>query len=832
MRIKNFGIGLILGLLFIILILPAGDITLVRLTETFCPPGPKYFLGTDHLGRDIFSLIKFGLIRTLEVVFVASFTSLFLGLFLGTIAGFYEKHLEEGINFITDLLMVIPSFMLALIFASIFGLHPISCGLLFGVTGMGSYLYQTAALTKKVKGEEFIMAQKVLGFSNMYILKNHILPNILPPIFSTFGSRASNVILAYASLSFVGLGTDLSRPDWGALLYQYRTYTIEHPILIVWPSLGIFLIALGFHLIFDYRGEGFKYSSPKTCKAFSSGGRLSIKAKSKTEKQERLNLRPDKVLAVESLNIEIYDKNGCSPIVNEVSFTVAPGEMIALVGESGSGKTMLVSSLANLLEGNHVNVSGGIFFGDKELNMLSFGRKHRRAISSSNISFIFQDSMNALNPYLKISTQVYEAIKRHKGLKGEKATEYAMKLFEDLGLASDKAALDKYPHEYSGGMRQRVAIAISLVQSPKLIIADEPTTALDTLNKKKLNDFIIDCCKKAGVARIYISHDLGTAAKLCQRILVLKGGRIVEEGLTKTVISAPSHEYTRTLRDAALYLISGFQNVLEEPSYEGRDSSGANINDYIIEAKNLFKSYDKGIVNALKGVTFSLKRGESLGILGESGSGKSTLARCVLRLLNYHEGEIFIDGFDIGKLSADEWKKFQPRVQMIFQNPIASFNPKQKMEAALISAPLYHGIYPDKLTAKNRLYELLEQCGLEKKHLERYPTELSGGQLQRMSIVRSLMMGPELLIADEALSSLDVVVQIQVLLLLKEIVVKHNLSLIFISHDPSLIARLCHDVMVMKEGCIVEKGRSYQIFNCPEELYTKELLEAVPEVDP
>ncbi|MGL5440129.1 MAG: ATP-binding cassette domain-containing protein [Filifactoraceae bacterium] len=798
MKNKKYIFITIVSLFILLIIAPSQDISIVNLSNTFSLPSFDNYLGTDHLGRDILSLLKFASIRTMEVILISSVISLSFGLILGILSGYYENNVETLITLLIDVIMIIPSFMVALIFSSIFGLQPFSCGLLFGITGIGNYMYQTAALTKKIKKEEFIISQKLLGFSDVYILRKHILKNVSPPILNTFGSKACNVILSYASLSFIGLGTDISQPDWGALLYQYRSYIIEHPILILWPTLGIFLIATLFHVLFDSNKEQY------------------LKPKNEYVKSSSCNIETTKILQVNNLSVNIMNSNMPKPIIKNISFSIDEGEKLAILGESGSGKTMLVSALVDLIDKSYINVSGEILFNSKKTNILSLKEKYRKLLISKNISFIFQDSINVLNPYYKISSQLYKAAKIHRGFTGVEAQEYISELLNSLSFNRPENILNKYPHECSGGMLQRVAIALALTQNPKIIIADEPSSSLDTINKERLDLLLFKHCEKLGIALIYISHDISAATKLCQRILVLKDGVIVDEGQSDMLIKKSTNPYTQQIYKASSFLLN--KNI--KPScYNLQQESSQTL----LHVTSLTQKYINHIEPSLKDISFTLEQGEILGILGKSGSGKTTLSRCIINLLNY-TGTIIFDKNDISKLDKCEMKNFRTNTQMIFQSPINSFDPKQQIKEALLNAPLYHGLFSTTDEATKKLLYLLEECGLNKTHLNRYPCELSGGQLQRMSIVRALMLNPKLLIADESLSSLDVVTQIQVLSLLEKIVRDHKLSLIFISHDPKLIYKLCSRVMIIKDGKITEIGDTQYIFQNPQTQYTSKLL--------
>ena len=511
--------------------------------------------------------------------------------------------------------------------------------------------------------------------------------------------------------------------------------------------------------------------------------------------------------------------------VQKVDLELAQGETLCVVGESGSGKSLTARAVMGLLPAPHVQVSNGeINFNGEDVTKASYDRL--RDIRGSEISMIFQEPMTALNPVMSIGAQIDEIFRYHVDMPSAERSRKAIALLEDVNLPDPAHIMNAYPHELSGGQRQRAMIAMALALQPKILIADEPTTALDVTTQAQILKLIRDMQKANDTGVLFITHDFGVVADIADRVAVMQHGLVVESGSVKQVLNNPTHPYTQALIDAV-------------PSLSPRKAR-TRSKAQVLSANDVCKTFGGGRglfgfgaatreVKAVKNVTLDLHKGETLGIVGESGSGKSTLARCIIRLMDTDSGEISIEGTQINKLNRPEMRTWRNKIQMVFQDPFASLNPRIKVGDIIAQGPVTQGT--SKKDADERARELISIVGLDERAFDRYPHEFSGGQRQRIGIARSLALKPEILIADEPVSALDVSIQAQILDLLEEIRDQMNLSMIFITHDLRVAAQVCDRLAVMRYGEVVETGATADIFANPQHGYTRDLLAAVPGKD-
>ncbi|WP_439384742.1 dipeptide ABC transporter ATP-binding protein [Amycolatopsis lexingtonensis] len=495
---------------------------------------------------------------------------------------------------------------------------------------------------------------------------------------------------------------------------------------------------------------------------------------------------------------------GGVPAVRDVGLHVDAGEVVAVVGESGSGKSTTAHAAIGLLpRGGRVD-GGSITFDGRDL--LSLSPRRWRSVRGREIALVPQDPAVSLNPVHRIGDQVAEVLKIHGLADRRSASAQAIELLERAGVPSPSLRAKQYPHQLSGGLRQRVLIAAALAGRPKLIIADEPTSALDVTVQRRILDHLTSLARETGTAILLITHDLGVAADRAARIVVLSQGSVVEEG--SSVVSAPTHPYTRQLIAAA-------------PSLSGTPRPPAPTAEPLVSVRDLAKTFD-GDIRAVGGVSFDIPRGRTLALVGESGSGKSTTARMVLRLETPSTGSVSFDGRDITSLAGPELRRLRRRMQIVYQNPYASLNPKFSIED-VVAEPLRAFGLP-----RTSVPSLLDQVALPSSVARRKPAELSGGQRQRVAIARALALRPDLVVCDEPVSALDVSVQAQILALLAELQSSLGLSYLFISHDLAVVRQLADQVGVMREGVLVELGPASRVLTDPEAEYTKELLDAIP----
>ncbi|WP_225769056.1 ABC transporter ATP-binding protein [Inquilinus sp. Marseille-Q2685] len=500
--------------------------------------------------------------------------------------------------------------------------------------------------------------------------------------------------------------------------------------------------------------------------------------------------------------------------VSDISLTLEAGEILCIVGESGSGKSVSTAAVTGLLPKQLPVRSGRILFEGRDL--LALKPEEMRALRGARIGMIFQEPMTALNPLMRVADQIAEVLQVHGVHPGNRVTE----LIAAVGLPDPARIARSYPHQLSGGQRQRVMIAMALALEPAMLVADEPTTALDVTTQMQILRLIRSIQRRRGMGVIFITHDFGVVAEIADRVAVMQHGRIVETGAAQEVLNAPAHPYTRALIRAV-------------PRFEGRAPDGAAVgSDVLVAARDIRKTYRshglfrRPATKAIDGATIEIRRGETLGLVGESGSGKSTLARTLVRLVRPDDGRIVFDGADLRPLSRSGWLPYRKRIQMVFQDPFASLNPRRRVGEIITEGPIAHGV--PRAQAEAEALELLDLVRLDRAAAGRYPHEFSGGQRQRIGIARALAMKPELLIADEPVSALDVSVQAQVLDLLRDLRRRLGLSMLFITHDLRVAAQICDRIAVMRRGEIVEQGETAAVFAAPTHDYTRELLDSIP----
>ena len=525
--------------------------------------------------------------------------------------------------------------------------------------------------------------------------------------------------------------------------------------------------------------------------------------------------RPAPVVRIQKLSIALPTGADRPYAVDRVDLELVPGKILCVVGESGSGKSMSANAMMGLLP-QGLEASGQILFEDKDLLQLS--ENELRALRGRRIAMIFQEPMSALNPLMTVGDQIAEVFEAHGSLTRAERKVRARELLAEVGLPDPARAALSYPFQLSGGQRQRVVIAMALALEPQVLIADEPTTALDVTTQAQILKLVRDLQVRRNMAVMFITHDFGVVDEIADEVAVMQFGRIVESGSASAVLRDPQHEYTRKL-------------IAAIPRHS-RGRAQLSDTNTILEAESLRLTYKsaKGSaakeVKAVDDVTFSVSRGETLGIVGESGSGKSSLGRCLVRLQTPQSGRILFNGADFGSGRGADLLKQRRRVQMIFQDPYGSLNPRIKVGRTIADGPIAYG--EDKKSAMNRARALLERVGLGAAAADRFPHEFSGGQRQRIGIARALALEPEIIVADEAVSALDVSIQAQVLELLASLKRDFGLTLIFITHDLRVAAQICDRVMVMQKGRVVEIGPGEEIFSNPREAYTRSLIEAIP----
>lgn len=757
-------------------LIPYGPATIDYAAEKPAPAGPNknHWLGTDDLGRDVLARIIYGI--RLSIVFGITLTlvSSVIGIFFGALQGYRGGKTDLFLQRFLEIWGGLPQLFILIMVASLF--TPSFFTLLFVLL-----LFSWTALIPLVRAEflkvrkyTFVKAAKVLGVSNIAIMFRHILPNAMVAVFSYLPFILTGAITALATLDFLGFGLSMNTASLGELVRQGKE-NIHAPHL----GLAAFFTLATILVLLIFIGEGIRA-------AFAPG----IVDKSALKTSPEPTTEAKELLSAKNLRIRF---NKTFNAVDGISFILPKGKVLALIGESGSGKSVTALSIMGLVK---AEVSGSIQFGGK--NILAMAEKGLNKIRGRKIAMIFQDPLDSFDPLKKIGHQLVEAVLIHQKMTKKKAIEKAKDMLEkvELGYLLDK--FNAYPHQFSGGERQRMMIAMALINQPDILIADEPTTALDALTQDQILKLLKSLQKELNLSILFITHDLSLADSIADDIAVMKSGRIVEMGRKDDVLENPRHPYTQKLLKAASV----------RPRKHGYEKVKA-----LLEVEGLNVRY--GSNHAVKDVTFKVCEGETVGIMGESGSGKSSLASAVLHLESM-EGKSLYKG-----------KNEQREVQAVFQDPYASLDPRMTVEE-IIGEGLK--IYEKQLSKKERsekIRKALAQVGLSGDILNRYPDEFSGGQRQRIAIARSLVVKPKLLVLDEPTSALDVSVQAEVLKLLLRIQEEENLAYIFITHDRRVMRQMADRILVMQKGKVVEEGRTETVFRNPKDAYTKLLINAV-----
>lgn len=552
------------------------------------------------------------------------------------------------------------------------------------------------------------------------------------------------------------------------------------------------------------------------------------------------------LISVKNLEVEFKTKELFVKALKGVSFDIKKGEALGVVGESGSGKSVTALSLMRLIPQPPGEITKGEVLLDGK-DLLKHSEKQMRRVRGNHISMIFQEPMTSLNPVFTVGYQIDEALILHQNMDKKSAREQTIDLLDQVGIVNPSERVKSYPHEMSGGQRQRVMIAMAIACQPDLLIADEPTTALDVTIQKQIIELIKNLQEKMNMSVMFISHDLGVIGEIAQRALVMREGKIVEENTVAKIFRNPQKAYTKGLiacrpsleiKTARLPTVSDFmegnEHILKNLPLKQKKSSGSEV---LLQVKDLKKYFPlqksffgkvQSYVKAVDEVSFEVEKGSTLGLVGESGCGKTTLGRTLLHLTKPSGGSVFYNNTDISQLNKKEMKKLRRKMQIIFQDPYASLNPRMTIGSSIMEPMIIHNLYPDKKERIAKVESLMEQVGLDKNMRNRYPHEFSGGQRQRICIARAIAIEPEFIVCDESVSSLDVSIQAQILNLLKALQEKLNLTYIFISHDLTVVKFISDKIAVMNQGKIVEYNDSEELYKNPQQDYTRKLIEAIP----
>ena len=812
-----------------------------------------------------------------------------IGIFVGALTGYFGGPLDELLMRVNDGLASFPSVLLALVLVSVFGSGKYMIIVALGIVFIPSFARVARSEFIAQKERDYVKNAKLMGAGPCRIMFVHILPNTRGILLSAITIGFNNAVLAEAGLSYLGIGTQPTDVSLGRMLAEAQGYLMKAPWFALAPGLTIVLTVLGFSLISESLGKtgavrkAVKKSKVKRAKA-ENAKEACVANKDAGKNTQEAGVgeenpisADDILLRAEHMTVAFHEDGVWDEVVKDASFAIRKGEILGVVGESGSGKSMTALAIMGLLKEHGRITEGQLFFDGKGLTALA--PEEYRALRGCEMSMVFQEPMTSLNPVFTVGKQMEEMLRLHpefvcetevasdslckdeaaceekpaaleqetvrRTRKEQKAVyrQTVLQALRDAGLKEPEQLYGKYPHELSGGMRQRVMIAMAMILRPKLLIADEPTTALDVTIQAKILKLLKEINEKYGISILFISHDLNIIRRMCDRVIVMCKGEIVEQGSVEQIFEAPQQDYTKKLLHAALgeledakyrkKLYASAKNAETKSSekltkiqtgFEAEPDAGVKSGHIIeLDAVNVFyKEKQKvqarkglfapsGRKHAVKDVTLHVREGEILGIVGESGSGKSSLAKAIVGLQAQVEGEIRLG---------------TGTPQMVFQDPYGSLNPSKRI-GWLLEEPLRLAC-PEmtREEREKRVDEILTKVDLPLRYKKRFPSELSGGQRQRVAIALALVLNRKLIVLDEPVSALDVTVQEQILELLLRLRREEGLSYIFISHDMQVIRRVCDYVCVMYQGEIVETAKTEQIFEAPQHAYTKKLIEA------
>jgi peptide/nickel transport system permease protein len=884
-------------------------------------PSSHFLLGTDDLDRDIFSRIIFGAKPTVIGVAEALAVYVGVGVPLGLVAGFYGGLIDGVLMWLADLSFGVPQIVVILAVVSIFNESASAAMLALGLLGGFGLSRVVRTATRTVKAEEYVAAARVSGLTWWRIAWRHVFPRIVGTVIVQMSLFASLALLFQTGLEFLGLATHPPAPSWGGMVAEAAQFIVNDPWQIVPPGLAIALSIFAFGIIGDRVRDTYadRASSTAPSSAEDATGHHDVAAEDVADQIAALEaiaaepaaatkvavtaetgtteyvgealdaLEPPRatVLAVRDLCLGL--QRGAKfvvPLVDGVSFEVGQAEALGIVGESGSGKSLTARSVLGLLPRGIVRTGGAVIFDGRSL-----GRDDRSAVrqlQGAQIGLIPQEPMISLDPNFTAGHQVAEVVRRHHGCSRHEARERASELLSRVKLRNAKDVFGLYPHQLSGGIAQRVVIAAALAGDPRLLIADEPTTALDASTRAGILDLLAELQSDLGVSLIVISHDWHVISRLANRVIVMYAGQIVERGASEELFSSPQHPYTIGLlgsdprlvpRGGRLRPVPGAvprigawpegcrfaarcaladdacriaaipevavgagrysrcireDRVLQRGPHEGDTVSiiakpVTSQDRPLLTVSDLSVDYRRGLLappkQAVRDVSFELWPGTTVGLVGESGSGKSTIARTIVGLVTATAGTLDFDGEDLAQVSRQRRRELATRIQMVFQDPYGSLNPARTIGQTLIE-PLLANPSASSVTPRSAVEDALERVGLEPKAAKYFPSQFSGGQRQRIAIARALIVRPQLIILDEAVSALDLSVQAQILNLLRDLQNEEGLSYLFITHDMAVVRYIADHVVVLKDGQIVEDGPTPEVMDNAQQPYTQELLAA------
>jgi oligopeptide/dipeptide ABC transporter ATP-binding protein len=861
------------------------------LAATMSGPTVDHWLGTDNLGRDVLARLLAGGRPTLTGVVIAVAVFLALGVPLGVAAGYFGGWTDRVVVLLSELLFATPVIIIVLVVLAVFGNDVGIAMVTLGVLGCGSLIRVLRGLTMGIKQELFVKAARASGLTEPQILRRHVLPQLTGTVCVQAFLFAGAAIIVETALGFLGFGASPPAPSWGNLVTDASQAINTHPWLLVPTGATIALTVLSLGLVGDAMRD---LSSQRSAPAGPSRGARGASrrtapardASAQSVSGPSSSASTTALLSLRGLTVSAPRGDDRVAVVQDVSFDVEPGEIVGIVGESGCGKSVTAMAVLGLLRGNLEVTDGQILFDGTDLVDLPSDR--RRALRGSHIAFVSQEPIASLDPAFSVGRQLREVVRRHHRLGRRDAHARVLELLRQVQLPDPDAVARMYPHQLSGGMAQRIGIAAALAGEPELLIADEPTTALDVTVQAEILQLLEHLRTTAGMAIMLVTHDFGVLAETCDRAVVMYAGQVVEVAPVADLLDDPAMPYSQALlrsnpalaaTGAQLPAIGGtvpapgdwptgchFQSrcplatdacrVGETPLQvlsTGRSARCVRLGTRmpaldapvvahqpttpseqpLLRVEDLRVTYTNGRATrtAVDGVSFDLRPGTTLGLVGGSGAGKSTIGGAVLGLVPATSGRIVFDGRDITHVSPRERRSLTREIQVIFQDPFHSLNPARTVRQTL-EEPLRLNLGLSQQETRRRVDQLLDQVGLTSSSADRYPTQFSGGQRQRIAIARALAVEPRLVVCDEAVSALDLSVQAQVLNLLKQLQADLGLTYLFVSHDLEVVRHMADDIAVLQDGALRELGPAARVYADPQHAYTRQLLDAAPSLDP
>jgi ABC-type glutathione transport system ATPase component/ABC-type dipeptide/oligopeptide/nickel transport system permease subunit len=794
--------------------------------ERLLPPGADHRLGTDRFGRDVFSQVMAGAQVTLLVGVVAVGIAAVVGVPLGVLAGMRGGRLGALLMRGSDILLAFPGLLLAIVLGAVYGAGTVTAMVALGIGSIPAFARVARSGTLQVMRSDYVVAARAANRGELAIAGRHVLPNIAGTVLVQCSVNFAIAVLAEAGLSFLGLGTPPPTPSWGRMLQESQQFLGVADHLAIVPGVAIAVAVLGFNLLGDGLRDVF---DPRLSAASPAPEQARSAEPTPSDEPVETPDDPRQPSALDIRELTIHTTGG-RRLLSDVSLHVAPGERVGLIGESGSGKTMTALAALGLLP-DGVMATGRVSLAGVPGNLLDRGERALARLRGEAVSMVFQEPMTALNPLMRVGRQVAETMTLH-GATRRAATQRAAELLAEVGLPA--AAARRYPHELSGGQRQRVMLAMALANDPAVLVADEPTTALDVTVQRQMLDLMVRLVQDRGAGLLFITHDLAVVSQVCERVVVLLDGVVVEEGPVAQVFAEPRHEYTKRLLAASTLEPLAPRVTLRQAQDPLVETPPAAPRPALIRVEDLTRTYtSRGqSVHALRGVSLAVREGQRFGIVGESGSGKSTLLRIVAGLDRPTSGRVTSAGVDL-PAGPHELGDLRAALQLVFQDPYGSLDPRMTV-GDIVAEPLLNPANvrvggPRTASARrDAVREMLDAVGLPLDATERYPHQFSGGQRQRIAIARALVCRPRILVADEPVSALDVSVRRQVLDLLARLADEHALTLLLVSHDLGVVRHVCDHVAVMRDGLVVEQGPTDQVYDAPQHEYTRTLREATP----